>query len=203
MEVRKMNRNFSMLDIAEFGLIPDVVKKENPEKHKRVELFLSENGGLFFLKDRYPHGLGRNDNPELVKRYFVSEEIQETKTKIVTFIIQKISDKIVKLFSSDDIYYIMQPAEVLNVSMSSEKKEKSSALLKKEKIGSDGVDISGDRPIKIQSPDGKNLGELHWDQRYIVGENLDSSVKLIIKMPDGKEEVISPSGNYFEIEYHF
>lgn len=193
MEVMKMNTGFNILDVAEFALITDVVKKENPEKYKRVEEFLSKNKASFFLKDRYPHGVAKREAPELVKKYFVAEETKEV--KLFTFVIQVIGDRIVKLFPSleDGLYYIPKAAGVLGVSSSSEKKEK--------KIGSDGVDISGDSPIKVERPDGSSLGELHWERGYIVGENLDANVKLIIKRTDGTEEVISSTEGYVEVEY--
>jgi len=70
-----MNTNFSILDIAEFDYMPEVVKKENPEKYDSISRFLSENNNkaAFFLEHRYPEGLREEENPELIKKWFVVE----------------------------------------------------------------------------------------------------------------------------------
>jgi hypothetical protein len=66
------HEDFNVLDIAEFDYMPEVVKKESPEKYESISRFLSENNNraAFFVKDRYPEGLREAENPELIKKWF-------------------------------------------------------------------------------------------------------------------------------------
>jgi hypothetical protein len=69
------HKDFDVLDIAEFDYMPEVVKKETPEKYESISRFLSKNNNraAFFVKDRYPEGLREKEQPELIKKWFGAE----------------------------------------------------------------------------------------------------------------------------------